>query len=134
VEVCVVTTVVISFRVAFYVLNLLLVALSYLVVVGVFKLCIILCPIFSTRVAFYVLNLLFVALSYIVAVGIIKVSEVKSNICSFRVVCYVVWTTDENVPNNNSEVLFRASTDRAATFGDKINLVILMIQIQLMQK
>jgi len=26
------------------------------------------------------------------------------------------------MPNNNSEVLFRASTDSGATFGDKINL------------
>jgi hypothetical protein len=26
------------------------------------------------------------------------------------------------MPNNNSEVLFRASTDNGATFGDKINL------------
>ena len=35
---------------------------------------------------------------------------------------YIVWTTDKNIPNNNSEVLFRASTDNGATFGDKINL------------
>ena len=35
---------------------------------------------------------------------------------------YIVWTTDKNMPNNNSEVLFRASTDNGATFGDKINL------------
>jgi hypothetical protein len=26
------------------------------------------------------------------------------------------------MPNNNSEVMFRASTDSGATFGDKINL------------
>jgi hypothetical protein len=35
---------------------------------------------------------------------------------------YIVWTTDKNMPNNNSEVMFRASTDSGATFGDKINL------------
>lgn len=35
---------------------------------------------------------------------------------------YIVWTTDKNMLNNNSEVLFRASTDSGATFGDKINL------------
>jgi hypothetical protein len=35
---------------------------------------------------------------------------------------YVVWTTDKNTPNNNSEVMFRASTDSGASFGDKINL------------
>lgn len=35
---------------------------------------------------------------------------------------YVVWTTDKNTPNNNSEVMFRASTDSGAAFGDKINL------------
>jgi len=35
---------------------------------------------------------------------------------------YIVWTTDKNMPNNNSEVMFRSSTDSGATFGDKINL------------
>jgi hypothetical protein len=35
---------------------------------------------------------------------------------------YIVWTTDKNMPNNNSEVLFRALTDNGTTFGDKINL------------
>jgi hypothetical protein len=35
---------------------------------------------------------------------------------------YIVWTTDKNMPNNKSEVFFRASTDSGATFGDKTNL------------
>jgi hypothetical protein len=35
---------------------------------------------------------------------------------------YIAWTTDKNMPNNNSEVFFRASTDSGSTFGDKINL------------
>lgn len=35
---------------------------------------------------------------------------------------YVVWFTDEGTPNSNGEVIFRASTDGGATFGDKINL------------
>jgi hypothetical protein len=35
---------------------------------------------------------------------------------------YVVWWTDENTPNSNGEVLFRASTDGGATFGNKTNL------------
>ena len=34
---------------------------------------------------------------------------------------YVAWWTN-NTANNNQEVLFRASTDSGATFGDKINL------------
>jgi hypothetical protein len=35
---------------------------------------------------------------------------------------YIVWFSDKNMPNNNSEVFFRASNNEAATFGDKINL------------
>ena len=35
---------------------------------------------------------------------------------------YIVWFNDQNTPNNNSEVLFRSSTDRGVTFADKINL------------
>jgi hypothetical protein len=35
---------------------------------------------------------------------------------------YIVWFSDKNMPNNNSEVFFRASNNGAATFGDKINL------------
>lgn len=35
---------------------------------------------------------------------------------------YVVWFNDQNTPNNNSEVLFRSSTDGGVTFADKINL------------
>jgi hypothetical protein len=34
---------------------------------------------------------------------------------------YVAWWTN-NTANNNEEILFRASTDGGATFGDKINL------------
>jgi phage terminase large subunit GpA-like protein len=34
---------------------------------------------------------------------------------------YVTWQSN-NTANNNEEVLFRASTDGGATFGDKINL------------
>ena len=34
---------------------------------------------------------------------------------------YVAWQTN-NTANNNEEILFRASTDGGATFGDKINL------------
>jgi hypothetical protein len=34
---------------------------------------------------------------------------------------YVAWWTN-NTENNNEEVMFRASTDGGATFGDKINL------------
>src|SRR5918999_248743 len=30
--------------------------------------------------------------------------------------------TDKDMPNNNSEVFFRASIDSGSTFGDKINL------------
>ena len=35
---------------------------------------------------------------------------------------YIVWFSDKNMLNNNSEVFFRASTNGGATFGDKINL------------
>jgi hypothetical protein len=35
---------------------------------------------------------------------------------------YVVWWTDKGTPNTNGEVMFRASNDGGATFGDKINL------------
>ncbi|HEY6756576.1 MAG TPA: hypothetical protein VI037_04220 [Nitrososphaera sp.] len=35
---------------------------------------------------------------------------------------YIVWWTDKGTPNANGEVMFRISTDRGATFGDKINL------------
>jgi hypothetical protein len=35
---------------------------------------------------------------------------------------FIVWFNDQNTPNNNSEVLFRSSTDRGVTFADKINL------------
>jgi hypothetical protein len=35
---------------------------------------------------------------------------------------YIVWFSDKNMPNNSSEVFFRASNNGAATFGDKINL------------
>ena len=35
---------------------------------------------------------------------------------------YIVWFNDQNTPNNNSEVLFRSSTDGGVTFADKINL------------
>jgi len=34
---------------------------------------------------------------------------------------YVVWWTN-NTANNNEDVMFRASSDGGATFGDKINL------------
>src|SRR5215204_2063582 len=34
---------------------------------------------------------------------------------------YIVWWTN-NTANNNNEVMFRASADDGATFGDKINL------------
>jgi hypothetical protein len=34
---------------------------------------------------------------------------------------YVTWWTN-NTANNNEEIMFRASTDGGATFGDKINL------------
>jgi hypothetical protein len=34
---------------------------------------------------------------------------------------YVTWFTN-NTANNNEEIMFRASTDGGATFGDKINL------------
>ena len=35
---------------------------------------------------------------------------------------YVVWWTDMGTPNNNGELMFRASNDGGRTFGDKINL------------
>jgi hypothetical protein len=35
---------------------------------------------------------------------------------------YVAWWTDEGTPNTNGEVMFRASTDGGATFGNKTNL------------
>lgn len=35
---------------------------------------------------------------------------------------YIVWFNDQNIPNNNSEVLFRYSNDTGVTFSDKINL------------
>jgi hypothetical protein len=35
---------------------------------------------------------------------------------------YVVWWTDKGTPNTNGEVMFRASTDGGATFGNKTNL------------
>jgi hypothetical protein len=34
---------------------------------------------------------------------------------------YVTWQSN-NTANNNEEIMFRASTDGGATFGDKINL------------
>jgi hypothetical protein len=34
---------------------------------------------------------------------------------------YIAWWTN-NTANNNEEIMFRASTDGGATFGDKINL------------
>ena len=35
---------------------------------------------------------------------------------------YIVWWTDKGTPNTNGEVMFRASTDGGATFGNKTNL------------
>jgi hypothetical protein len=35
---------------------------------------------------------------------------------------YIAWWTDKGTPNTNGEVMFRASNDGGATFGDKINL------------
>jgi hypothetical protein len=35
---------------------------------------------------------------------------------------YVVWWTDRGTPNANGEVMFRASNDGGATFGNKTNL------------
>jgi hypothetical protein len=35
---------------------------------------------------------------------------------------YIVWWTDRGTVNTNGEVMFRASTDGGATFGDRINL------------
>jgi hypothetical protein len=35
---------------------------------------------------------------------------------------YIVWFNNQNIPNNNSEVLFRSSNDSGVTFADKINL------------
>jgi hypothetical protein len=35
---------------------------------------------------------------------------------------YIVWFTEQNNPNNNSELLFRSSNDDGSTFADKINL------------
>src|SRR5919204_192190 len=35
---------------------------------------------------------------------------------------YIVWWTDKGTPNTNGEVMFRASNDGGATFGDKMNL------------
>jgi hypothetical protein len=35
---------------------------------------------------------------------------------------YIVWWTDKGTPNTNGEVMFRASNDGGATFGNKTNL------------
>ncbi len=35
---------------------------------------------------------------------------------------YIAWWTNNTAENGNEEVMFRASTDGGATFGDKINL------------
>jgi hypothetical protein len=35
---------------------------------------------------------------------------------------YIAWFTDKGTPNSNGEVIFRASTDGGATFGNKTNL------------
>jgi hypothetical protein len=35
---------------------------------------------------------------------------------------YIVWFTDKGTPNNNAEVMFKASTDGGKTFGNKTNL------------
>lgn len=35
---------------------------------------------------------------------------------------YIAWMTDKGTTNSNAEIIFRASTDNGATFGDKINL------------
>lgn len=50
------------------------------------------------------------------------VSSQKAPIESSGDNVYVVWFTDRNTSNTNSEVIFRASNDSGATFGDKINL------------
>jgi hypothetical protein len=35
---------------------------------------------------------------------------------------YTVWFTDKGTPNNNGEVMFKASNDSGKTFGPKVNL------------
>src|SRR5215216_740128 len=35
---------------------------------------------------------------------------------------YITWWTDKGTPNTNGEVMFRASNDGGATFGNKTNL------------
>lgn len=35
---------------------------------------------------------------------------------------YIAWWTDKGTPNTNGEVMFRASNDGGATFGNKTNL------------
>jgi len=35
---------------------------------------------------------------------------------------YTAWFTDKGTPNNNGEVMFKASNDSGKTFGAKVNL------------
>jgi hypothetical protein len=35
---------------------------------------------------------------------------------------YIVWFTDKGTPNNNGEVMFKASNNSGKTFGPKVNL------------
>jgi tricorn protease-like protein len=35
---------------------------------------------------------------------------------------YVIWSTDKRTPNNNAELMFKASTDSGKTFSNKTNL------------
>jgi len=60
------------------------------------------------------------------AVGIIaeRGGTKKAPIATSRDNIYIAWWSNKT---GNNEVMFRASTDNGATFGDKINLVILRL-------
>jgi hypothetical protein len=55
------------------------------------------------------------------ASGLVVIAERKAPPSISGENVYVAWWTN-NTANNNEEILFRASTDGGATFGDKINL------------
>jgi hypothetical protein len=55
------------------------------------------------------------------AYGLVVIAERKAPPAISGENVYVAWWTN-NTANNNEEILFRASTDGGATFGDKINL------------
>ena len=51
-----------------------------------------------------------------------EIEQRKAPIATAGNNAYTVWFTDKGTPNNNGEVMFKASTDGGKTFGNKTNL------------